>query len=128
MDIEAGNRRIAEFMGLTYKEESDPFDEQRIIKKYICNGHPDKTLNQDVEHHFQIVHLKYHSSWDWLMPVVEKILLENDLSQLRMNDSITVLDKHEDAYSHFPEFETAHYGTNLKENIYKAVVDFVTPW
>lgn len=66
------NKLIAEFMGLTYKEENDSFD-NRIIRKVICKGHPDRTIYQDINYHFQLVQLKYHNSWNWLMPVLEKI-------------------------------------------------------
>ncbi len=46
--IEAGNKLIAEFMGWVHHE--DPNYDDHEMKS-----------------------LKYNSSWDWLMPVVEKI-------------------------------------------------------
>lgn len=54
MDKEQGNKLIAEFMGKrrVYESTEDIF----------------------------IENLKYHSSWDWLMPVVEKIETMNDCS------------------------------------------------
>jgi len=33
----------------------------------------DTTPNGQYESAFKISDLKYHSSWDWLMPVIEKI-------------------------------------------------------
>jgi len=53
MSIEEGNRLIADFMGGVYKQHCWSFPGQ---KGYYPR--------------FQ---LKYHSSWDWLMPVVERI-------------------------------------------------------
>lgn len=45
------NKMIAEFMGLDYIKGLDKF--------YNCG--------------FEVGKLNYHTSWDWLMPVVEKI-------------------------------------------------------
>ena len=58
-EIIAGNKLIAEFMGLSYCE------------KYRYEG-----WYKNHEHNHRICDfdgLKYHTSWDWLMPVVEKI-------------------------------------------------------
>ena len=52
-----GNKLIAEFMGL---ETSD-----RCFFEHLT-----KEGNRELTHH---VLLKYHISWDWLIPVVEKI-------------------------------------------------------
>ena len=52
-EILEGNKLIAEFMGFTVGEFG--FQE------------PGEEWQQPFKH------LKYHSSWDWLMPVVEKI-------------------------------------------------------
>lgn len=62
--IEEGNRLIAEFMGgelglLAYKKAAE-----NVAKfKEVTHGLRNHPLRE----------LKYHSSWDWLMPVVEKI-------------------------------------------------------
>ena len=57
--IEQGNKLIAEFMGAT-QDSDDLSDWWGGIM--FPHGY-DRTFA-----------LKYHSSWDWLMPVVEKIL------------------------------------------------------
>ena len=49
-----GNKLIAEFMGIVPIVETNG-----IVYKDTNTGH--------------IMLIKYHSSWDWLMPVVEKI-------------------------------------------------------
>ena len=53
------NKLIAEFMGMTY---GDPNDDSVMIQK-TPQG------NEVVP----IESMEYHTSWDWLMPVVEKI-------------------------------------------------------
>jgi hypothetical protein len=52
LSVEEGNKLIGEFM-------NHPF-----IKKWKCYNYKGEFPYKD---------LKYHSSWDWLMPVVEKI-------------------------------------------------------
>lgn len=53
------NKLIAEFMGMTY---GDPNDDSVMIQ----------TTPQGNEV-VPIESMEYHTSWDWLMPVVEKI-------------------------------------------------------
>lgn len=54
-DIVEGNVMIAEFMEYGYRDESGFID-------WVINGVA-----------FDEEHLKFHSSWDWMMTVVEKI-------------------------------------------------------
>ena len=58
-EIIEDNKLIAEFMGATYITAKQP-------NPYWENV-PDNGQYLDTKR------LKYHSSWDWLMPVVEKI-------------------------------------------------------
>lgn len=57
--VEEGNRLIVEFLG--YK------------KKAFLEGYAGTFFYKGRERFCQIGMMKYHSSWDWLMPVVEKI-------------------------------------------------------
>jgi hypothetical protein len=58
ISIEEGNRLIAEFMGFTvYPEQGD-----NEYKKW-----------KGERHDYHVFELKYHSSWDWLIPVCYKI-------------------------------------------------------
>jgi hypothetical protein len=50
------NKLIAEFMGKPYRQE--------FLEKGVGGVFEEVVLYED---------LQYHSSWDWLMPVVEKI-------------------------------------------------------
>lgn len=61
-EVLEGNTAIAEFMGGKLKPKS---------KRHPDNPHNKPTWwFDDKVGHFE---LEYHSSWDWLMPVVEKI-------------------------------------------------------
>ena len=77
--------------------------------------------------------LQYHSSWDWLMPVIEKIEQNNfvDIPTLLFGNyscNIMKLDRKE-----FPKFEGWEAGdneinthsTSKIEAVYKAVIEFV---
>ncbi len=83
-DIDMSNILIAEFMGVYSKE--DGYDYTKIGNKGVC----------------------YHTSWDWLMPVVHKCYQEHTCSQERMNSN--------DAY----EIKTCDI-----TRVYKAVVEFI---
>ena len=63
------NKLIAEFMGMTY---GDPNDDSVMIK---MTSQGNKVV--------PIESMKYHSSWDWLMPVCRKI--DEKLSDNRLN-------------------------------------------
>ena len=58
--IKENNKLIAEFMGGHVVDEI-----------FICNESTE-SHNERCLHHYNISQAKYHSSWDWLMPVVEK--------------------------------------------------------
>lgn len=70
-EILKGNKLIAEFIGAVYIRREDLFDDH-IIEEFIYNNnHPiSKQIPKVTEN---LYHLRYHLSWDWLMPVVEKI-------------------------------------------------------
>lgn len=64
-EIIEGNRLIAEFMGFYITEFNGSYH-------FVCKERKKpEHLNQAWE--FRLEEAKYHSSWDWLMPVVEKI-------------------------------------------------------
>lgn len=66
-----GNKLIAEFMG------------------YIDNGDPDGFLiDPDTNYDVNVDELKYHYSWDWLMPVVGKITQDETLIGNEYRESI----------------------------------------
>jgi hypothetical protein len=61
--IEEKNRMIAEFMGLKFKDDDAYIKE---LKEMKSNG-------IYFEQGYMTSELKYHTSWDWLMPVAEQI-------------------------------------------------------
>jgi hypothetical protein len=60
MEINEGNKLIAEFMGGKWYVDTPTILEKHIVSP---SGYAVKCVDK----------LKYHTSWDWLMPVVEKI-------------------------------------------------------
>lgn len=72
MDTVNGNRIIAEFMGAeeeTMQVKASPIGNAKAPtgRIYFQNRNPDNM------HLCLIEDLRYHTSWDWLMPVIEKI-------------------------------------------------------
>ena len=75
-----GNRLIALFMGADVDENQAtvvdhfPDKEGNIINKYVMGKYyfPNKD-NNDYDKVCNLWQLKYHSSWDWLMPVWTKV-------------------------------------------------------
>ena len=94
--MEQNNKLIAEFMGMTYYI---PNDDSLMVEKAPIGVLVTPTKS-----------LEYHKSWDWLMPVVQKI---------------------GDEYLNTPFDETYSHLTEQYENIwtledtYKAVVEFI---
>ena len=62
MDVEIGNKLIAEFMGGKYRKgNKKQFTEERYFDL------------KNKGYYYLVSELQYHTSWDWLMHVVEKI-------------------------------------------------------
>ena len=100
--MEKNNKLIAEFMGMTYYI---PNDDSLMVEKAPIGVLVTPTKS-----------LKYHESWDWLMPVVQKI------------ESL--------GYVFIIQGGKAEYGEMISENrcfiaedklssTYKAVVEFI---
>src|SRR5690349_7440941 len=66
--------------------------------------------------------MKYHSSWDWLMPVVEKI--ENDsIYKIRIEGSVVSINNTDILHSFGGDFFKT---SNSKiEALYNAVIEFI---
>ena len=86
------NKLIAEFMGLELTTDG-------ISDLYYTK---DKRLKQ-IEN--------YHASWDWLMPVVEKI---SDIKSWSINATLEWLSDSQD-----------RDGLYTKEDVYESVVEFI---
>lgn len=73
MEKEESNMLIAKFMGATPCE----------LK---CKGKCGSYLIPQFERHFTSVDMKYHTSYDWLMPVVESIQHKWEINICRVMD------------------------------------------
>lgn len=83
-EILDSNRIIAEFMGLRPKMISpDQYSWSDGPTFYTENDTPEKVMDDIVEY------AKYHTSWDWLMPVVIKI---NTMDDFRYSLNIYAMD------------------------------------
>ena len=100
MTTEQGNKLIAEFMGGTLDSPGSPYYYFLEKGKYETE-------------------LKYHSSWDWLMPVVEKIeTLNNSCTLVIIEDERCHIDTQNG-------FELDSVGCTKIEATYNAVVRFI---
>ena len=84
-EILKNNALIAEFIGLKQNEYGHYINENNLF---------------DAQYKLFINELKFHSSWDWIMYVVEKI------DELQMNN-VVIDDEH---------FETCNFEFELKRN------------
>ena len=67
--------------------------------------------------------LKYHSSWDWLMEVVEKIRFTQECSDFNINYTCDVKIECED-YNQFFEVYTDNK-VNTLQAVYNACIEFI---
>lgn len=122
-----GNKLIAEFMGLTiisigYYGRDDESDFQRNNREWIdkvgIESVGDYAISMGTDYWFPIDEMPYHSSWDWLMPVVAKI--EADL--------ITNIGIFGDECKIVPVYDIQfhHQGPSKIEATYATVIDFIT--
>jgi len=86
--LEEKNRMIAEFMGIVESSIDGQFWTEKSHEGFGIG---------------KLVGLKYHSSWDWLMPVVEKIESVNEgVPQQLLN--VSLFSYIEDVYNAVVEF------------------------
>ena len=100
--MEEQNRLIAEFMGI----RSD-------------DG---KTSHESSEYYYEDCELEYHTSWDWLMPVVEKIeglhyTVNISASMMYINGDNGIIVK--------PINIDKELGLNKLDAVYRACVEFI---
>jgi hypothetical protein len=108
MNITESNKLIAEFMGVLGGNPYEYPQFERLVDTGSGYGW------SDLYNHTQ---LKYHTSWDWLMPVVEKI--EGMGFYVRIAGEDCTISKN----SKFSAITT--FSGMKKEATYKAVVEFI---
>jgi hypothetical protein len=107
------NKLIAEFMGMEhcYRPYGDGFMEVKENSSCV-----------------ELEDLQYHTSWDWLMPVVEKIFSLGYHYEIkprymmikeRMSSEVLVCEAN---------FKGQTYNKSQKEIIYNAVVEFINEY
>jgi len=98
MNTQENNKLIAEFWGMELG------DDKTMYYDDAENLHPPTPINE----------LKFHSSWDWLMPVVEQCLEKHN----NLIDGRDVID------TPYSSIAQALQVVSLKET-YNAVVEFI---
>lgn len=119
IEILEGNNLIAGFMQEPYIERGRIGCIQNTA---VCESNPEGLV-------YEL--MKYHSSWDWLMPVVEKIeriWIGGSKTKMKIESPNRVQIWHEVGYKNI-DF-AINYGydnekTTRLENIWLAVVDFI---
>lgn len=73
-EILEGNKLIAEFMGAEYERKKDFFNPE-IMREFIYfMGIPHMNYkDKECRHQYTPATCGYHYSWDWLIPVCQKI-------------------------------------------------------
>lgn len=72
------NELIAEFFGFELDRRPDSFDQNKFRENWICKGNPfNNYRDKETRYWYTKEQLLFHTSWDWLMPVVEKIEVLN---------------------------------------------------
>jgi hypothetical protein len=119
-EILNGNRVIALFMGLRPKMESpDIYTYSDMPYISIREYSAEKVMDGIVSY------AKYHSSWDWLMPVVQHInILDNNRYTIQIMSM--------DVYIHdnvkggvIFQSEMKHQPDELINSVYEAVIEFI---
>lgn len=130
MNYTKNNQLIAEFMGWSYIDEtyeigSKPFkawETPYTQEKWVISG-----ISEGWEpvNTFTTEELLFHTSWDWLMPVVEKIesieegKYQIDILQEGCRACVQCQTFIDNTVSKMPE------GSTKLESAYKTVIDFI---
>ncbi len=120
-EITENNKLIAEFMGWKYFPKDSINGHCGVLKKI---GKGDLLLDHTIAGQGSWAP-KYHSSWNWLMPVVEKIENTGYISTIeKMNLNYTHRVWFNDAKTYQEVAHGARDETKLIA-VYEAVIDFI---
>lgn len=114
-EIIEGNKLIAEFMGGKFRKSKD----KNTLNKYFDL--------KDKGYFYYENEIRYHTSWDWIMPVLEKIeqigcIIEISYSLVCMCRICVIGKKHEKAFNIIND---NNGGLEPIIAIYKSVVEFI---
>jgi len=119
MDIHEGNKMIAEFLGYETDELAEEDEPIRyfVNDQLICTADSVdywETSENDWTSWCYPEDMKFHTSWDWLMPVCHKIAKIN-ATEIEKNDVLSM-----------PQWEFGSIGLESSiEVVYKAAVKFI---
>ena len=105
------NKLIADFMDVQYKSDEDYFKELKEMREdgiFYEQGYMESQLN-------------YHESWDWLMPVVEKIESDDRYDVDILQYGTRIRDNQKEIISNVADISFE----NKIEHTYDAVVEFI---
>lgn len=120
-EIIKGNNLIAEFM--EYEIAGTDGDTSAVLAYYFPDNHPTHAGMVSADS------LLFNSSWDWLMPVVEKI--EKDRNCIIIDGTSCHIDSNDGQYSETNcctmnnRFETDKDTESKIESTWMAVVEFI---
>lgn len=122
MEIKEGNKLIAGFMGGKYRKAN----KQRFIGERFFDL-------QDKGYYYLVSDLKYHSSWDWLMPVVEKIFkmsepeTNHEVSEYVTEYFFRTFGMQDDKHQFLVRINgfSLHESKSLIEATWQAVIEFI---
>ncbi len=116
-----GNKLIAEFLGLYVTDFNGTYH-------FVCK---DEQKNKDLNQAwlFRLKEAKYHSSWEWLMPVVDKIeglgydsrIHNYDSESTYFVDFVDVMNENTEAACVSKHYTEA----NKIQTVWLAVVEFI---
>ena len=117
-EILENNVLIAEFMGAEKIQYPAP-----IYGIYKFPVSPDKKHTK-----MDAIYFEYHTSWDWLIPIVEKIESLNEIVSIENNSCIIVNNINTEAHEWFTTMHNKNIDSGKISKIeatYYAVVEFI---
>ena len=122
MSIQENNKLIAEFMEIEmFGEEKDHTEALLICSALDLSVNP-CTHFENVQETVHLDDMKFDSSWDWLMPVVDKIQEEYGDGE----EHISIQPPNTCSLTPFRgALYKSFYGKTTKQATYEAVVEFI---
>lgn len=115
-EIKNGNKLIAEF--LDYEIGGTAGDTDEVLTYHLPDNHPTHTGMIDAND------LLFHTSWDWLMPVVEKIERDHVIQfEVIMYSSSIAINKWNPTNRTYDTF--IYEVGNKIQATYKSVIEFI---
>jgi hypothetical protein len=114
---EENNRLIVDFMEIKPLESNGEYTWSDSPYYFVRYKEKEKTMVAISEY------AKYHTSWDWLMPVVEKInLINNEIFGVTINGNKTTI---EDCFGINELCIESDKNFSMILNTYDAVIEFI---